>query len=153
MNWIIIRTDFRKEAYVADAIRRTGFDAWHPVQVIACRPASARRIMAKTQLRAYREVSLIPRRVFAAVPHWGLLQGELDHIRYRADVERNAALDPVSVPPAEIAAFKAAIDAENTASLALATKASRKQKARWKSLHDALIEMIEQAKGQLERAA
>jgi hypothetical protein len=57
------------------------------------------------------------------------------------------------VPSAEIARFKAAIDAENTAALALAQKASRKQKAKWRSLHDALVDLIEQAKGQLEQAA
>ena len=53
----------------------------------------------------------------------------------------------------EIKAFRAEIDRENTASLALAQRASRKQKAKWKSLHDALIEMIQGAKEQLEQAA
>jgi hypothetical protein len=57
------------------------------------------------------------------------------------------------VPPEQIAAFRAEIDRENTATLALATRQNRKQKAKWKSLHDALVDMIQTAKGQMEQAA
>jgi hypothetical protein len=56
------------------------------------------------------------------------------------------------VPPEQIAAFKAEIDRENTATLALATRQNRNQKAKWKSLHDALVDMIQTAKGQMEQA-
>lgn len=153
MNWIIIRTDFRKEAYVAQQIRNLTFDAWHPVQIIACRPAIARRVSSKAQLRAYREISILPRCIFAAVPHWALLQGELDHIRHLAGVERDGDSRPLSVPHEQIAAFRTEIDRENTAALALAQKASRKQKAKWRSLHDALVELIDSAKTQMEMAA
>jgi hypothetical protein len=59
----------------------------------------------------------------------------------------------VLIPDAQIAAFRAEIDRENTAALALMQAQSRKQKAKWKSLHDALVEMIDGAKTQMERAA
>jgi hypothetical protein len=57
-NWVILRTDFRKEHYVVSQIGNMGFAAWHPVQVIAARPAVARRVTAKAQLRAYREIAI-----------------------------------------------------------------------------------------------
>jgi len=153
LNWLIIRTDFRKEAYVAAQIRALTFDAWHPVQMIACRPAIARRVSSKAQLRTIKEISIIPRRVFAAVPHWALLQGELSHIRHLVAVERDGDSRPLSVPHEQITAFRAEIDRENTAALALAQKAGRRQKQKWRSLHDALVEMIEGAKNQMMGAA
>ncbi len=149
--WLIIRTDFRKEPYVASQIRNAGFEAWHPVQVIACRPAIARRVTQKAQLRAYREVAILPRRLFACLPTDSVeaLQG----IRHLVGIEFDGDMRPVSIPDSQIAAFRAVIDAENTAALALSQSASRKQKAKWRSLHDALVEMIEGAKAQLEQAA
>jgi len=149
--WLIIRTDFRKEAYVAQQIRNAGFDAWCPVQIIACRPAISRRIMAKTQLRAYREVSILPRRIFAAVPV--ALQAELEGIRHLEAIERNAALEAICVPHSQLHAFRVEIDKENTAALALSQTASRKQKKRWRDLKEALLEMIGDAKAELEQAA
>lgn len=150
-HWLILRTDLGKEQYVADAVRRLGFDAWVPMQIIACRPAIARRVSAKAHLKAYREICLLPRRVFAAVPV--ALEADLLKIRHAVAVERNAALEAISVPANQIQQFRAEIDRENTAALALATRPSRRQKAKWRSLHEALVEMIEQAKGQLEQAA
>ena len=156
MNWLIIRTDFRKEQYVARQIINAGFDAWVPVQIIACRPQIARRITAKTGLKAYREICLLPRRVFVSMPLEAAeeaVHGKVGGIRHAVAVERNAALEAISVPSAEITQFRTAIDAENTAALALATRPSRRQKARWRSLHDALVEMIQTAREQLEQAA
>lgn len=152
MNWLIIKTDFRKEQYVAQQIRNLTWDAWVPCQIITARPHAARRVTAKAHLQTIKELPILPRRIFAAVPLWAVLQGELDHIRHLVAVERNAALEPVSVPANEIHAFRAAIDAENTAALAL-SQASRRQKAKWRSLKDALLEMIEGAKQQMEKAA
>lgn len=151
--WLIIRTDHQKEAYVAQQIRNLTWDAWVPAQIIVCRPAIARRVSSKAQLRSIKEVPILPRRIFAAVPSWAVLQGELCHIRHMVGVEHDGASRPIYVSPAEIARFKAAIDAENTAALALAQKASRKQKAKWRSLHDALLDMIDMAKQQIEAAA
>ncbi len=153
MNWLILRTDARKEQYVAAQVRNLGFDAWVPVQLIASRPAIARRVSAKSDMRRMKELPILPRRLFAAVPRWAVLQGELEHIRHLIAVECDADSKPLCVPPEQIQAFRETIDAENTAALALAQKASRKQKAKWRSLKDALLDMIESAKQQMEQAA
>lgn len=149
--WLILRTDARKEAYVAQQIKNAGLEAWHPVQVIACRPHAVRKLLSKSQLATYREVAILPRRVFAAVPV--ALQAELEGLRHLVGIERNADQEAISVPSSQISAFRAVIDAENRAALMLSQKASRKQKAKWKSLHDALLDMMEEARNQLEQAA
>ena len=150
-NWVILRTDFRKEPYVVSQIGNMGFQCWHPVQVIATRPAVARRVTAKAQLRAYREIAILPRRVFACLPVASV--DDLNGIRHLVGVEFDGDMRPVVIPDGQIAAFKAVIDAENRAALALSQSASRKQKAKWKSLHDALCELIDGARAQLEQAA
>ena len=150
MNWLILRTDARKEAYVARQVQSLGFEAWLPVQLVACRPQIARRITAKAQLAKIREIPILPRRVFAAMPLEAATEavhGKVGKIRHLIGV------DPGCVPNGQLAAFRAEIDRENTAALALASRPSRKQKAKWKSLHDALCEMIQTAKEQLEAAA
>ena len=149
--WLILRTDARKEQYVARQLTNMGFQAWHPVQVIACRPVVARRVTAQAQLRAYREVAILPRRVFASLPAASV--DDLRGIRHLVGVEFDADMLPVSIPDQQIASFRAVIDAENTAALALSQKASRRQKQKWRSLHEALVEMIDGAKAQLEQAA
>lgn len=151
MNWIILRTDFRKEPYVVSQLGNMGFPVWHPVQVIATRPAVARRVTAKAQLRSYREIAILPRRVFACLPVASV--DDLQGIRHLVGVEFDGDMRPVVIPDGQIAAFKAVIDAENRAALALSQSASRKQKAKWRSLHDALVEMIDGARAQLEQAA
>lgn len=151
MSWLIIRTDFRKEHYVAQQIRNAGFDAWVPVQIITSRPQIARRITAKAHMQTIKELPILPRRLFAAVPV--ALQAELEGIRHLVAIERNADQEAISVPHSQIHAFRVTIDNENTAALALSQRASRKQKAKWKSLHDALCEMIEGAKQTMEQAA
>lgn len=150
MNWLLIRTDHAKEAYVARQIQNLGFDAWVPSQIVVTRPAMSRRVTAVANQRI-KELPILPRRLFAAVPV--ALQAEVSKIRHLVAFERDGASDAVCVSSAEIARFRAAIDAENTAALALAQKASRKQKARWKQLKDALLDLIDSAKEQLERAA
>lgn len=149
MHWLILRTDSRKEQYVAAQVRNLGFNAWVPVQLIASRPAIARRVSAKSNMRQIRELPILPRRVFvrAPFPHsFGLP-------RHAAGVETHADGFNIRIADSQIEAFRAAIDAENTAALALAQKASRKQKAKWRSLKDALLDMIESAKQQMEQAA
>ena len=147
--WLIIRTDFRKEHYVAAQIRNAGFDAWVPVQIIAACRGGSRRVTAKEQ--TIKELPILPRRLFAAVPD--ALHAELEGIRHLVAIERNADQEAISVPYSQIHAFRVTIDNENTAALALSQKASRKQKAKWKSLHDALVEMIDGAKQIIEQAA
>jgi hypothetical protein len=151
--WLVIRTDHGKEAYVARQVMFRGWDAWVPAQIIVCRPAIARRVSAKSHLQKTKELAILPRRVFAAVPMWAVHQAELDGLRHMMGFEQNADQTLVQINDAEISRFRGAIDAENMAALALATKASRKQKQRWRSLHDALLDMIEAAKGQMEQAA
>lgn len=149
--WLIVKTDFRKEHYVAAQIRNAGFDAWVPVQIITSRPQIARRITAKAHMQTIKELPILPRVLFAAVPV--ALQAELEGIRHFVAIERNADQEAISVPHSQIHAFRVTIDNENTAALALSQRASRKQKAKWKSLHDALCEMIEGAKQTMEQAA
>lgn len=152
MTWLIIRTDHAKEHYVEQQIQNLGFDAWVPCQIVVTRPAMSRRVTAVANQRV-KELPILPRRLFARIPPWLEPQGELAHIRHLIGVERNADSEPITISDAEIARFRAAVDAENTASMALAQKASRKQKAKWKQLKDALLDLIDSAKEQLERAA
>jgi hypothetical protein len=151
LNWLIIRTDSRKEQYVARQVQALGFDAWVPVQLIAARPAIARRVTAKAHLSAIKEIPILPRRLFAAVPV--ALEADLMRIRHLVAVEHDADSRPLSVPSGQVQAFRETIDRENTAAMALAQKASRKQKAKWRSLKDALVDMIEGARQQMEQAA
>ena len=151
MGWLILRTDFRKEHYVASQIGKLGFDCWVPVQIIASRPSIARRITSKAHMQTIKELPILPRRLFAAVPV--ALQAELEGIRHLVAIERNADQEAICVPHSQLHAFRVTIDNENTAALALSQRASRKQKAKWKSLHDALCEMIEGAKQTMEQAA
>lgn len=151
MTWIICRTDARKELYVARQLALAGFDAWVPAQIIVTRPHAARRITAKAHVQTVKESPILPRRVFAAIPV--ACHGDLAGIRHLVGVERDGNQLPVSVPPGQITAFKAEIDRENTATLALAERPNRKQKAKWKALQDALLDMIHAAKERLEQAA
>jgi hypothetical protein len=151
VTWIILRTDARKEAYVARQIINAGFEAWVPVQIIAARTQASRRFLSKPNLCAIRELPILPRRIFASVP--AALHAELEGIRHLVAIERNADQEAISVPANQIHAFRVTIDNENTAALALSQTASRRQKKKWKSLHDGLIEMIEGAKQTMEQAA
>ncbi len=151
MNWLILRTDARKEQYVAAQLRNLGFNAWVPVQLAPSRPAKTRRSMAISNVRKVTETPVIPKLLFAAVPV--ALEADLMRIRHLVAVEHDADSRPACVPSRQVEAFRAAIDAENTAALALASRPNREQKARWKSLKDGLLEAIEQAKQQMEQAA
>lgn len=153
MNWLICRTDFRKEHYVAQQIKALTFPCWVPSQIVVVRDCRGRSAMARSNLQTVRELPILPKRLFAAVPSWAIGQGELDHIRHFVGVERDGDQRLVVIPDAQITAFRAEIDRENTASLALAQRAGRKQKAQWKSLHDALLELINGARQTMEQAA
>lgn len=150
MNWIIVRTDFRKEAYVARQVANLGFDAWVPAQIITTRPHAARKVTAKAMV-SIKELPILPRRLFVSA-EFGLGR-DWPAIRHLDGIECDAQGGLVLIPDSQITAFRAEIDRENTAALALAHKASRKQKQKWRSLHDALVEMIDGAKTQMEIAA
>lgn len=147
MDWIILKTDFRKEQYVASQIGKLTFDAWVPCEV------RTHRICRHVKRRETTYHPLLPRTIFAAVPRWALLQGELDHIRHLVGVERNAAQEAISVPSSQIHAFRVEIDKMNAAALALSQTASRKQKAKWRDMREALAELVNGAKQELEQAA
>lgn len=154
-SWLIIRTDHAKEQYVARQIANMGYDNWVPAQFIVIRPTITRRVTACGRLMKVKELPILPRRLFARIVdcHDRETQSELASLRHCAGIERDGEQRLILIPDAEIARFRAAIDAENTAALALAQKASRKQKAKWRSLHDALLDMIDSAKAQMEQAA
>ena len=143
--WLIIRTDFRKEHYVAQQIRNAGFDAWVPCEV------RTHRICRHVKRRETTYHPILPKTLFAAVPM--ALVGELLGVRHLTAVERNAAQEPVSVPSSQIHAFRVEIDKLNDAALALSQTASKKQKAKWKALKEGLAEALEQAKQMMEQAA
>lgn len=153
--WIIIRTDHAKEAYVARLVANMGYAAWVPAQIIVCRPTQARKVTARAHLTKIKELPILPRRLFARIVdcHDRETQSELASLRHCAGIERDAEQRLILIPDAEISRFRAAIDAENTASLALAQAKSRRQKAKWRSLRDALVDMIEGAKQTMEQAA
>ena len=152
-DWLIIRTDFRKEHkehYVARQIEMLGFTAWVPCQIITSRPGIARRKLAAPGV-AIKELPILPKRLFARMD-WHAA-GSLRGIRHFEDVERDAEERIITVPDGQITVFRAEIDRENTSALALAQKASRRQKAKWRSLKDALLELVDSAKQQMEQAA
>ena len=153
--WLILRTDHAKEHYVARQVQNLGYQAWVPAQIIVSRPSIARRVSSKAHMRNIKELPILPRRIFACIVDWQdrETQSEIACLRHCDGFERDSEQRLALIPDAQIAAFRAAIDAENTASLALAQKASRKQKAKWKSLHDALVELIQGAKETMEQAA
>jgi hypothetical protein len=150
MHWLIIRTDFRKEHYVAQQIRNAGFDAWVPVQIIMARKPNSRRIDSVARYER-KELPILPRRLFAAVPV--ALQAELEGVRHLVAIERNGQQEAICVPANQLHAFRVEIDKENAAAMALSQTASKRQKKKWKSLHDALVELIDGAKAELEQAA
>lgn len=155
-HWIVIRTDHRKEAYVASQAELRGFTAWVPMQIIAARPQVARKLTAKAHASVIRHIPVLPRRVFVQMPsgfNTEAVQADLGKIRHMVAVERNGALEAVSVASGAIEVFRAEIDRMNTAALALATKPTRKDKAKWKSLKEGLEEAIAMGKQQMEVAA
>lgn len=151
MTWIILRCDARKEHYVARQIEAAGFQAWVPCQIITSRPQIARRVTAKAHMQTIKELPILPRRLFVRSQQW---ESEYwRNTRHLVGYECDALGYAVEIPDEQIHAFRVAIDNDNTAALALSQRASRKQKAKWRSLHDALVEMIQGAKQTLEEAA
>lgn len=157
MTWIIIRTDRAKESYVARRLRdELGFETWLPVQIIPCRPQIARRVSAKAHVLKLKELPILPRRVFVQMPpqaNTDALQAVFGKIRHLVAIERDGDQRPVRIASGAIEAFRAEIDRENEASLALATRPNRKQKAKWKSLREGLQEAIASARELVEMAA
>ena len=144
-DWLIVRTDFRKEHFVAAQIRNAGFEAWVPCE------ARTHRICRHVKRRETTYHPIIPKLLFAAVPV--ALQAELAGVRHLDSIERNALQEAISVPSSQIHAFRVEIDKMNAAALALSQTASRKQKAKWRDMREALAELVNGAKQELEQAA
>ena len=141
MTWIIVRTQHRKEASVASLISSLARCAtWHPVQIVPCRPAISRRVTAKAHLRPFREIAILPRRVFACLD-WHAAPS-LMGIHGVTEIERDGEERVITIPDGQLAAFRAALDAENRAAMALVAVSTKRQKQRWQSLHDALLTLI-----------
>lgn len=145
MNWLVIRTDFRKEHFVAAQIKNAGFEAWVPCEI------RTQRICRHVKRRETTYHPIIPKMLFAAVPV--ALQAELEGVRHLVAVERNAVQEAISVPSSQIHAFRVEIDRMNAAALALSQTAIKKQKAKWRDLREALAELINGAKQEMEQAA
>jgi phage pi2 protein 07 len=144
--WIIIRTDIAKELYVARQIALAGFDAWVPMEY---RSERANRLTRKR--RNITEHPVLPKRLFAAVPV--TVCGELMGMRHVAAIEFDAAYNPVQIPCRQIAIFRDEIDKLNAEIMALNAIATRKTKAKWKNMRDALQDLVQQAKAEMEIAA
>lgn len=154
--WIIVKVAPRKESRVAKIIQDMGFEAWAPCQLVPVRPHASRKITAKAHLIKIREISLLPRRVFVEAPHNsrpGALYGDIAGVRHIGGLELGPASTPLLIDSEQLTRFRAAIDAENAAALALAAKPNRKQKARWKSLKDGLQDAILDARKEIDMAA
>lgn len=143
--WLIIRTDHAKEGYVARHIGLMGFPAWVPSE------QRFSRIHRLSKARKLIDYPLLPKRLLAAVPV--AVQGDLREIRHLVAVECDAASLPLQIPAIQVERFRQTVDAMNTSALALQAAKSRKAKAQWRNLKDALHDMIEQAKQQREKAA
>jgi hypothetical protein len=151
LTWIIIRCAQSKEAYVTRQIALMGFDAWLPVQHVYSKPAVARRFTSQKALVKYRELPVLPKCLFAAVPTGR--HGDLQAIRYFASIERDGASLALQIPDIQIRIFRAAIDDMNAAAERHNAVITRKTKAKWRNMHDALQGLIAQAKTEMEIAA
>lgn len=147
--WLIVRTEAAKEHFVAKEIVRLGLgEAWVPVEIRSYRTAVVRKHRGPPQTKEY---PLLPKRLFAAVPV--ALQGVLATVRHLAAIERGSDATALQIPAHEIALFRARVAELNADTLALCKITTRKQKRAWKSMKEALEEMIGAAKTEMEMAA
>lgn len=151
MSWLIIRTEYHKEAAVALQIEKKGFRVWVPMQVVRKRPAAARTHMDRSNVALTKERPVCPSLLFAAVP-----VGEVERIlgiRHLDRIEQTFENTWAIVPDEQIKVFKAAVDAENLATQMLTAAALRKKRKRWVTLQDAFDVLVATVKGPMEQAA
>jgi hypothetical protein len=144
-NWIIIRTQYRKEDYCAGQIARLGFDAWVPTEIVRCRGASRR--ITKTTV-ATKPLPVLPRTLFAAVS--SAAHGDLMKIRHLVAVERGPGSEALEIPHNQILVFRDEIDRLNKEVLALAAIQTRKHRAKWRDMREALAELVKGDKQAVE---
>ena len=104
-DWLIIRTDLAKEAYVSHAIARMGYDSWLPLI------ATSARICRKSKKRKLDTRPLLPKTLFAAIPE--AVHGDLHSVEGFSSVWRDGSLRPVSVPWSDIQRFMSELDRHN----------------------------------------
>jgi hypothetical protein len=101
--WYCIRTERARERAVAESIAALGFPAWVPMALRFTRDRKAGGV------RRTWDSPVAPTWLFAAVPV--AVHGDFWKIRGYVALERDSALDPVSVAPKAIAIFRAETDA------------------------------------------
>lgn len=150
-HWLIIRSDFKKEHAVAIQIGKKGYPVWVPVQIITGRHPAARRHMDRSNAFQTRERPVCPSLLFAAVP-----VDDVDRImgiRHLTRVEQTAEGLWAQIPDEQIRVFREAIAAENLAAQMLTAAARRKKKARWRSLEEGLMSLVQETTNPMEEAA
>lgn len=128
-RWIIIRTARQKEAFVARAIERMGYETFVPT---IC---SSHRVHRLTKKRIITESVVLPRRLFAAVPV--PVETDLAGIQYLDEVRRDACGTAWRVPDWEVRLFAARL-AEYNADVTALTNIGRspRKRRRWAPLED-----------------
>jgi hypothetical protein len=145
--WIILRTDAAKEAYCADQVQQAGFKAWAPAEVRYVRKHPKSKALVK------REFPVLPRRIFVLDPG-GTASGNLLYIRHIVAVERDSSLAPLKIDSSAIDVFRSEIDRVNLEVMAMARMvATRKERSKWRSLHDGLLDVIRKASGGIDAVA
>lgn len=146
MTWIIVRTETAKEGFVSAQLRHRGLEAWVPAEKRLV------RIHRLSKARKVEEYPIVPRLLFAAVPQGR--EAEVTGIRHLLRLERTAEGLVARIPFCQITRFQAEIERLNALSMALAAKPTKREKARWRSLKEALVELVQGAAcGQEEMAA
>ena len=137
MDWIIVRTKYGKEHYVANAISRMGFSAWVPTEIRSYRTTGNRRTRHRTLI----EVPLLPKTLFAAIPE--ALQRDLGTVRYYTSLERDEALEALKIEDWEMAAFRTEVEASNEQERDRQKRqATRPRKRQWMAAPAALQELL-----------
>lgn len=147
-GWIIVRTQVKKEDYVARQIANAGFDAWVPTEIVRCRGASRR--ITKTTVTT-KPLPVLPKRLFCAVPV--AAHGDLMKIRHLVAIERGPDSTALEIPYSQIVVFRDEIDRLNREVLALAAIQTRKHRAKWRDMREALAELAKGDKRAVEVAA
>jgi hypothetical protein len=150
LSWIIIRTDARKEHFVAAQIRDMGFQSWVPCQMIASRPGISRRVTAKAAVQI-KELPILPKLLFAEMDVFDA--PAIMGIRHFKEIIRDNEERIVCIPASQISRHREALEQENASTLALVAAKSRRQKARWRSLKDALLDLVDSARQKMGEAA
>ena len=134
-SWVIVRTALAKEFYVARQIELMGFSAWVPIEY------STARIFRKSKTRKLIERPVLSKCLLCDVPTGR--HGDLQRIRYYDSVQRDTGSQPLLIPFHEIQRFREILDKHNAVIIALSLKTDSKTKAKWKSMRDALKEMLD----------